>query len=270
MMIEEVLAAQAHSIQEVQSNFAGAAEYARLYEGSSPCARFFNERLHIVMNVIRNVARGKVLDVGCGPGILLSRMASTDLELSGVDCCPEMIAEAKIRTARTGVKLVLGRAEELPFEDQTFDVVLALGVLEYLPDVIKGLGEIARVAKPKAVIVASMLNADSVYRSWERLVYSPSNDSWLQCRLGKKEKSLLHLHGRKSLSNMMSACHLRPVNVKYYDVNVCVPPLDSEYPENTRMLNQWVKAHSGRWSSSVVHTGFILTALKRANLAKAA
>lgn len=126
----------------------------------------------------------------------------------------------------------------------------------------KGLLEIARVAKQNALVVVSMLNVRSLYMTWERLLYSASQDSWLQRRLGKNGKSLLHLHSRRLLSKMMTACHLPPIDVKYFDASVCVPPFDSEYPENTRMLNQWIGAHSGRWLSSLVHTALILTALK--------
>lgn len=264
------LPTQSRLLKEVQLNFAGAVEYARLYEGSNSCSQFFNERLRIVTEIIGNKSNRKVLDVGCGPGILLSRLAGSGLKLCGVDCSPEMIAEARKRTRGTDVKLMIGRAEALPFKDATFDVVLALGMLEYLPDVLKGLTEIARVTKPNAVIVLSMLNADSVYRSWERLVYSPSNDSWLQRRLGTSEKSLLHLHRKKSLSNMMRACHLDTIDVTYFDANVCLPPLDTEYPRRTKKLNKWVAAHSAPWSYSLLHTAFILTARKRKTLAKAA
>lgn len=254
----------------VQKYFAGAGGYARLYEGSTTCAQFFNERLRIVTEIIGNIHGGKVLDVGCGPGILLSRLAPTGSQLFGVDCCPEMITEAKRRTAGTGVELMLGTAENLPFEDQTFDVVFALGVLEYLDDLMTGLREIERVAKSNALVVASMMNAQSVYMSWERLIYSPSNDSWLQRLLGKRHESLMRLHSQKSLSDMVSACHLQPLDVKYYDVNVCVAPLDTEYPRSARLLNKWIATHSVSWSSSLLHTAFILTALKRPNLAKAA
>jgi 2-polyprenyl-3-methyl-5-hydroxy-6-metoxy-1,4-benzoquinol methylase len=98
--MSEVLAAPLDSIREVQRNFSDAAAYARLYEDSSRYARLFAERMRIVIEAVGNLPSGKVLDVGCGPGILLSRMASADLGLFGVDCCPEMIAEAK--NARQG------------------------------------------------------------------------------------------------------------------------------------------------------------------------
>jgi ubiquinone/menaquinone biosynthesis C-methylase UbiE len=225
----------------VRHNFAGAIEYARLYEGSGSCAQFFNERLRQVLEVIAPLSGGKVLEVGCGPGILLSRLGSTKLELYGLDCCPEMITEAKERTAGASVRLTVGRVQQLPFEDQSFDVVLALGVLEYLPEVTAGLNEIARVAKPNAVIVVSMLNVLSLYRLWERFIYFPSWRDLRFLRQRKKEvKPLLCLHRRKSLMNMMKACHLEPVDARYYDVNVGVPPFDSEYPQSIKILNRWV------------------------------
>jgi hypothetical protein len=115
-----------------------------------------------------------------------------------------------------------------------------------------------------------MMNTQSLYVSWERFIYSASKDSWLQRRFGKKQKSLMHLHSRKSLVNRMTACDLQPLDVKYYDVNVCIPPLDTEYPQKTKLLNQWLETHLGPWSSPFLHTGFILTSRRRQRLAKAA
>lgn len=260
------------SVQDelVRRDFAGAAEYAHLYEGSASYAQFFNERLRRVLEAIAPLSGGKVLEVGCGPGILLSRLRSSKLELYGLDRCPEMIAEAKKRTAGASVKLTVGRGQQLPFEDQSFDVVLALGVLEYLPELKEGLNEIARVAKPNAVIVVSMLNVLSLYRSWERFVYFPWRDSRFVLHRKTDAKPLLRLHSRKSLVGLMRTCDLEPLDVTYYDVNICVPPFDSQYPQRTATLNRWIEVHSGRWSSSLVHTAFILTARRQISLVRAA
>jgi len=103
-----------------------------------------------------------------------------------------------------------------------------------------GLVEIARVAKPNAVIVVSILNADGVYR----FLGTPG-------LFTIENFILLHLHSRKVLPNMMSACHLPPVNVRCYDANVCVPPLDSEYPgrtdRNTVLTFRHI-CHSSLWA----------------------
>ncbi len=170
--------------ERVACYFAAATGYARLYEGSRPCAQFLNERLRRVLQAVGALKGGKVLEVGCGPGVLLHRLASSKCKLYGLDCSSQMIAEAKRRTAGTNAKFTVGRAEQLPFEDQSFDVVLALGVLEYLPEVTTGLNEIARVAKPNAVIIVSMLNAVSLNGLWKHLHFS----SLLRTR--KRKRSL--------------------------------------------------------------------------------
>ena len=69
---------------------------------------------------------------------------------------------------------------------------------------------------------------------------------------------------------MMKSCRLEPIKMRYYDANVCLPPFDLEFPESTKKLNQWIEAHTGRWSSSLVHTAFILIAMKDASLARTA
>jgi ubiquinone/menaquinone biosynthesis C-methylase UbiE len=214
-----------------------------------------------VLELIAPFSHGKVLEVGCGPGVLLSRLGSPELDLYGLDCCPEMIAEAKKRTAGTKVRLTVGLMQQLPFKDQSFDLVLALGVLEYLPQLSEGLNEIARVAKPNAVIVVSMLNVLSVYDLWQHSLYSPlRNNSWLLRQRKREIKPLLFLHPRKSLMRIMRACNLEPVKVKYFDANICVPPFDSEYPQRARMLNRWVEGHSGPWSSLFLHRAFLVKA----------
>lgn len=84
-----------------------------------------------------------------------------------------MIRAAKALTTEQTSSLAVGRLEQLPYPDNSFDVILALGVLEYLPQLDAGLIEIARVAKPGAVIIVSMLNPQSLYRSWERYIQKP-------------------------------------------------------------------------------------------------
>ena len=168
--------------KRVACYFAAATGYARLYEGSRPCAQFLNERLRRVLQAV-GALRRTVLEVGWSWN-LLHRLASSKCKLYGLDCSSQMIAEAKRRTAGTNAKFTVGRAEQLPFEDQSFDVVLALGVLEYLPEVTTGLNEIARVAKPNAAMIVSMLNAVSLNGLWKHLHFS----SLLRTR--KRKRSL--------------------------------------------------------------------------------
>ena len=101
-----------------------------------------------------------VLDVGCGTGTLameVQRRVGRAGRVAGVDPGTEQIARARARAARRHVPIEfqIGVIEQLPFPDQTFDVVLSTLMMHHLPAPLKrqGLAEIARVLKPGGRLV---------------------------------------------------------------------------------------------------------------------
>jgi SAM-dependent methyltransferase len=89
-------------------------------------------------------ARPRILDVGCGTGANLELLSEYG-EAEGVDVSAEALAFCRER----GLKDVRqGAAEQLPYEDSTFDLVTALDVVEHLDDDTAGLSEMRRVLKP--------------------------------------------------------------------------------------------------------------------------
>jgi ubiquinone/menaquinone biosynthesis C-methylase UbiE len=109
-----------------------------------------------------------VLDVGCGTGQLLldvARRMSHTGRLAGVDPGAEQIARAYAKAARSGlpVEFQIGVIEQLPFSEQTFDVVFSTLMMHHLPAPLKrqGLAEIARVLKPGGRLVL----ADFTYKA---------------------------------------------------------------------------------------------------------
>jgi ubiquinone/menaquinone biosynthesis C-methylase UbiE len=94
----------------------------------------------------------RVLDVGCGVGITPCFLAQEyGCEVVGVDLRPRMIERATARAAQHGladrVSFQTADAQSLPFDDHSFDVVLAESVLSFLPDKVAGLREWWRVAR---------------------------------------------------------------------------------------------------------------------------
>jgi ubiquinone/menaquinone biosynthesis C-methylase UbiE len=95
-----------------------------------------------------------VLDVGCGTGTLameVARRVGRAGRVAGVDPGTEQIARARAKAARRHVPIEfqIGVIEQLPFPDQTFDVVLSTLMMHHLSASLKrqGLAEIARVLK---------------------------------------------------------------------------------------------------------------------------
>lgn len=103
-----------------------------------------------------------LLDLGCGPGHLTSELAAAacgDERFIALDRQAEMAEAAASRAAAAGVAqrclFVLGEATAIPLGTGTCDGVVAVQVLEYVPDVAGALGEIRRVLGPggRAVIL---------------------------------------------------------------------------------------------------------------------
>lgn len=224
-----------------------AASYAASYLGSGPAERYFSSRLHAVFEILDRCPGGDLLDVGCGPGMFVRRVLDTrpgDFRITAVDRAPSMIAEVAGRTAGAGVQLAVGDAEALPFPDASFDVVVAMGVLEYC-DPSAVLRELDRVVRRDGVVLVTMLNPLSPYRLFEWGAY------WPLLRLLGRVEGLLGLpperrHGAvKSGIRALSAGRLRgrmreaglcPVDVVHYDLTPSVPPFD-------RLVCRWTRRH---------------------------
>jgi SAM-dependent methyltransferase len=99
-----------------------------------------------VEEICRNVTdrRPRILDVGCGTGANLL-MLSKYGDAEGVDISEDALAFCRERGLD---KVKLGAAEELPYDDGTFDLVTAFDVVEHIDDDLAGLSEMWRVLRP--------------------------------------------------------------------------------------------------------------------------
>lgn len=104
--------------------------------------------------------RGRVLDLGCGTGIQSTWLASRAKRVVGIDISPRLLAEARTKTqGLTNVELVEADASCLPFDDRTFDAVVALGeTLSHLGAPRTGFEEAIRVLRPGGRFLFSVLN----------------------------------------------------------------------------------------------------------------
>ena len=94
----------------------------------------------------------RVLEVGCGWGELAEWIArETGAEVVAIDLSPHMVRLARER----GVAASVADVQALPFADDTFDVVVAAWMLYHVPDLTRGLAEIARVLRPEGRLVAA-------------------------------------------------------------------------------------------------------------------
>jgi demethylmenaquinone methyltransferase / 2-methoxy-6-polyprenyl-1,4-benzoquinol methylase len=98
-----------------------------------------------------------VLDVACGTGAVAIELARRrGCEIVGIDQSPEMLAAGRRRVEAAGldrrIQLEPGRAEELPYEDESFDALTFTYLLRYVADPGAVLAELARVVRPGGTV----------------------------------------------------------------------------------------------------------------------
>ena len=124
---------------------------------------FVPERLPLFVAAVGGPGK-RVLDLGCRPGAVTEHFLSGN-EVVGFDVDSEALERAQAR----GIATVWGDVEErLPFDDASFDVVVAGEILEHTRFPEDVVAEIARVLRPDGVLVGSVPNA---YRLKNRLVF---------------------------------------------------------------------------------------------------
>jgi SAM-dependent methyltransferase len=102
----------------------------------------------------RLAAGERVLDLGCGAGtdsLVAAQMVGAGGDVTGIDMTAPMLAKARAAATEMGmsnVEFVEGEAEQLPFSDASFDVVISNGVIDLVPDKDAVFAELYRVLAP--------------------------------------------------------------------------------------------------------------------------
>ena len=110
----------------------------------------------------------KVLECGCGTGLILEQTKKFVIKANGIDLSSGMIEKARSK----GLDVTKASVTEIPFPDGSFDVSYSFKVLAHVPDIHKALSEMARVVVPGGYVIAEFYNPYSI-RHLVRLLRNP-------------------------------------------------------------------------------------------------
>lgn len=118
------------------------------------------ENSKFIIEQINNILPGRILDVGCGPGYLLSAISSK-WDKFGID-----VSDIALNYAKQYCKIQKGKLIELGLKSAYFDIVVMSKILEHLEDPISYVQECYRVLKPNGVLIIGTPDFDSGCARW--------------------------------------------------------------------------------------------------------
>jgi SAM-dependent methyltransferase len=125
------------------------------------------DALKLLVDFSGAVADDTVLDVACGPGLVVAAFAKTCRRAAGIDITPAMIEKAREHAAALSLSNVdwhIGNVLPLPFPDRSFSVVVSRFAFHHFVDPLAVLREMKRVAT-RRVVIADMIASDDPVRA---------------------------------------------------------------------------------------------------------
>lgn len=147
----------------------------------------------------------RILDVGCGDGVLATRLAKDGARVTSIDASADMIAAARRRAKAEGVEidLVEGDAGDLPFPAGHFDCVVSVATLCFVDEPRSTIREMVRVLKPGGRLILGELGRRNLWAAQRRV------KGWL----GSKLWNAAHFRSRGDLIDLATEARLTDTTV---------------------------------------------------------
>jgi ubiquinone/menaquinone biosynthesis C-methylase UbiE len=221
----------------------------------------------------------KALDIGCGPGAMVADLAARGFEVWGIDISQEMIEIAKEKTSAAGlpaekIHLSTGDIEALEFADESFDLIVCAGVIEYLHTDEKWSRELTRTLKPNGLLAINVTNPLAL-RRWTHPLIEGIKGWKPVYRLmdGFKRKVLRRgplnrfpfkprVHTPAAFDRHMAGLGFEKIAHRYFDFSVSVAPFDTLFGFINTPIKRWMERFSAKrmgWSA----VGYITFGRKR-------
>ncbi len=142
-------------------------EYADSYSKETAEGYSFRVRKDRVLELL-GYGPGRVLDIGCGPAVMTKEITDRGFTYDGIDISEVMIGEAKKKFPAASFSV--GAVENISAPNNAYDVIVAMGLVEYVTDDSAAIREMQRVLKPGGRLLVSLPNWWSPMRMWDRLI----------------------------------------------------------------------------------------------------
>jgi 2-polyprenyl-6-hydroxyphenyl methylase/3-demethylubiquinone-9 3-methyltransferase len=166
----------------------------------------------------------RVLEVGCGGGLLTEEIAGLGFTVYGIDPSEPALAVARAHAVRSGLPIDYqpGVGEAIPFPDASFPVVLCCDVLEHVGDLDRVIAEISRVLTPGGVFLYDTINRTllsklvviKIVQEWPATRFVPANlHDWAMFIKPTELQAIMAEHGLRNEETIGLRPALNPLRI---------------------------------------------------------
>lgn len=235
------------------------AQYAKSYSEETAEGYSFRIRKERLLELLGK-GPGRVLDIGCGPAVMTKDIIDLGWTYEGTDISDAMVHEAKKKFP--DISFSIGVVENIPVSAETYDSVVAMGLVEYVEDDERAIREVARVLKPSGRFFVSLPNWWSPARVWDRVAIAPIG-KFIRLLTKRSKPNVFHREYRSAeYAALLKKNGFSVKKTIYYNFRVLPRPLDYWFPTlatlSARLLEP-LRATPLRF----IGTGFIIEAVRR-------
>lgn len=244
-------------------------EYLQEYEKITPPGHSFRARKEKVLELIPEVKTSKkALDVGCGPGLMTEGLLKKGYTVTCTDAAPDMVSLArKAFPSLPETNFVVGDVYKLPFPDKSFDLVISMGLMEYLDDQAKAIQELKRVTNEGGTLIITFPYKWSPWRTWNRIgvalikplrkILGRTSNNWLTHRE----------YTPKIVHDLLRPENLKITKTQFYNFKLIPYPFDKIFPRFTVWQSRLCEKLD-RTPLYFLGTGFIVVVQRKSVLEK--
>ena len=207
-----------NTLNKIQRGFSGAAKRYDLFSGLH---REIADKLFL--QVVKEHAPSTLLDVGCGTGYLTVKLKEhfSQSKITGLDLSPQMLEAARLKQG--DISWVLGDANDLPFSDESFDVLISNLAYQWAGDLSRAFSEARRVLVPGGILTGTLFGFHTCQELFQSLVEAKSQS--LQFTRLPDESQVLEALTASGFKN--PKVDVEPITVEFKDMHELIAWLKS-------------------------------------------
>ena len=236
--------------------------YREEYDRETPEGYSFRVRREKCLDLIPD--NSAVIDIASGPGVMVKGLRAKNCTVTCVDAAPEMIERAKEEFPDSDtVRSLVGDAYGMDLPTGSYDIALAMGLIEYLEFEGKFLDEARRLLKPGGLLIVTFPNYFSPWRAMGRTGLFIMR---MLRKLVGRAKPVVITHREYTLSRASALLNQHGFTSErawYYNFKLVPYPLDVKFPRLTVLQSKIFEHLDSVPFFRMIGTGFIVKAIRR-------